>query len=552
MGVWGCKGISALDTADSFVETGTRSDTNGFVETGGDSDTGDPQSTLEQSGVILCEDPSLRDTLGPFEFMDLGPGWLTQLAEYDTSEDFLYGYGLAVGDINDDTWPDIVLAHLTRPQLWMGSAEGQWTEESAERLPRPDALTDGQDWSSTLASLADVDGDGDLDLYVSTTDIPDQMYLNDGTGHFENWTIESGLPTTIEGVRGLAWGDLDGDLDLDLLVGANGPEEGDYGDPNYVLINDGTGRFEDGSARLSEEERVGYTQVVGILDFDGDAAQDMYIINHRPEYVGNRMLFNDGASQFSTDADAGANLDMQGMGLGIGDLNDDGLPDLFLADSFGLKLLVSAAPRLWAESAIARGLTIDMGQGQVSSWSTHLEDMNNDGLLDAAATFGPVQSVLEAGQQLMQPDELWLQQEDGQFQAVGPEWGLAHTGYGRTLGLVDLNQDGHLDWLLNSRQEPAIALLSRCSAASWVRVELRDVAPNTRAIGSQIQIDAGGKTHRRWLSSGSTGMCLSQVTDLHVGLGEADTIDRLMVTWPDGEVEVWEDLAARQVIRITR
>ena len=47
-------------------------------------------------------------------------------------------------------------------------------------------------------------------------------------------------------------------------------------------------------------------------------------------------------------------------------------------------------------------------------------------------------------------------------------------------------------------------------------------------------------------------MCLSQVTDLHVGLGEADTIDRLMVTWPDGEVEVWENLAARQVIRITR
>ena len=101
--------------------------------------------------------------------------------------------------------------------------------------------------------------------------------------------------------------------------------------------------------------------------------------------------------------------------------------------------------------------------------------------------------------------------------------GFGAYGYGRALGLVDLNQDGHLDWLLNYSEEPAMALLSRCSAASWVRVELRDGTPNTRAIGSQIQIEAGGKTHRRWLSSGSTGMCLSQVTDLHVGLGEADT-----------------------------
>ena len=168
------------------------------------------------------------------------------------------------------------------------------------------------------------------------------------------------------------------------------------------------------------------------------------------------------------------------------------------------------APRQWVESAISRGLTIDMDRGQQAAWSTHLEDMDNDGLLDAAAVFGPVTRSEESGHHLVQPDELWLQREDGQFEAVGHDWGLAHTGYGRALALVDLNQDGHLDWLLNSRKEPAMAWLSRCSAASWVRVELRDEAPNTRAIGSQIRIEAGGKTHRRWLSSGSTGMCLSQ------------------------------------------
>jgi hypothetical protein len=135
---------------------------------------------------------------------------------------------------------------------------------------------------------------------------------------------------------------------------------------------------------------------------------------------------------------------------------------------------------------------------------------------------------------------------------VGEEWGLAHTGYGRALALVDLNQDGHLDWLLNSRHVPAVALLSRCSDSSWLRIELRDSAPNTWAIGSQIEVEASGQRYHRWWTLGSTGMSVSQTTGIHLGLGAAEHIDRLTVTWPDGEEEVWEDLTPRQIIRITR
>ena len=263
--VLGMHGHSRTGFCRRWTETGSPSDAYDSSEMGGHSDTSVPQSTLEQSGIVRCEDPSLRESLGPFALTELGPGWLTQTGDDEAAESFEYGYGLAVGDLDADGWPDIVLAHLTRPQLWMGSAEGQWSEESTDRIRIPDELLVGDAWSSTLPSLADMDGDGDLDLYLAMESISDQIYLNDGTGHFENWTTASGLPSSIEGVRGLAWGDLDGDLDLDLMVGANGLEEGDYGDPNYVLFNDGSGRFEDRSEQLTEEERMGYTQVVGIL-----------------------------------------------------------------------------------------------------------------------------------------------------------------------------------------------------------------------------------------------------------------------------------------------
>jgi len=507
-------------------------------------------STLEASGVVVCEEPEQRAELGPMALTELGPGWTEQVEE-EEAEDFIHGYGIALGDIDANGQMDIVLVHRSRTQIWMGLADGGW-EESTNRLSKPEERAEHQNWSTNVASLADVDGDGDLDLYLAFEKIPDQLYLNDGEGYFENQTEASGLSQETLGTRAIAWGDLDGDLDLDLVLGANGPEEEDFGDPNSILLNDGSGRFEDVSTLLTEEERIGYTQSIGVLDFDLDGHSDIYIINHRPEYGGNQLLFNDGALGLSADAESGAQLSIQGMGLGIGDLNDDALPDLLLADTFGLKLLLSSGPRRWAEGANALGLSIDLARGQHAAWSSHLEDMDNDGLLDAAAAFGPVKEDLLAKKRMEQPDELWLQQPDGQFLAAARDWGLDDLGNGHALALVDLNQDGYLDWLLNSRQEPAKAWLSRCGESSWLILRLRDHAPNTFAIGSRVEVEAGGQIYRRWLSSGSTGMALSHSTELHFGLGANQTIDRLRVTWPGGEVETWEDLLPRQVLQITR
>ena len=283
-------------------------------------------STLESGGIIQCEAPSLRDSLGPMQRTDLGPGWTEQMTE-DESEDFIHGFGIAVGDLDANGLMDIVLAHRSRPQIWMGQPDGSW-EESTDRLSKPDERSGPQNWSSNIASLADVDGDGDLDLYLAFEKIADQLYLNDGEGYFENHTEESGLSQETLGTRAIAWGDLDADLDLDLVLGANGPEDEDFGDPNSILLNDGSGHFEDVSSLLSDDEREGYTQSIGLLDFDQDGYSDIYIINHRPEYGGNQLLFNDGALDLAIDPESGAQLSMQGMGLGVGDLNEDAIPDL--------------------------------------------------------------------------------------------------------------------------------------------------------------------------------------------------------------------------------
>ncbi len=232
------------------------------------------------------------------------------------------------------------------------------------------------------------------------------------------------------------------------------------------------------------------------------------------------------------------------MGLGVGDLNDDGLPDMVITDQEAMHLLISDGGQ-WYDAAASRGLR--PGEEQHAAWGVAMVDMDNDGLLDIPVVFGPP----ESGSFFKQPDALWLQSADGTFTDRAAEWELAQTGNGRGMVTADLNDDGWLDIIKTDYLGgPASAYMSRCGAEGWLMVRIVGSGANTHGVGSRITVRAGDRRWTGWLTAGSTSMASSGPLEVHFGLGMLDRIDSLTVAWPGGGESTFTGIPTRQVLTI--
>ncbi len=525
-------------------------------------DTGDSSTStdtmvgaLVQGGVVTCADPSLRETLGPMEQADLGDEWAAQVPE-GWDQHPVRGQGAVVADLTGDGLLDVFLANSTPNELFIQQADGTLKDEALTRLPHWGEMT------SSGASTADVDGDGDLDLFLGNLRKDNRLYLNDGTGQFADAGSEGGFRNTKGASMGGSWGDLDSDGDLDLFImnntHADGPSPPHPGHANQFLRNNGDGTFEDLPNLLEEgAPRDGYNFITGWVDIDADGDFELYVVNdHGVDIFPNALLDIRGTAEDPELVDIapelGLDVGFDGMGLGIGDLNGDGLPDFLMSDWGPLRLLMSEGEgTVWVESALALGLVPEVEMDRVVSWSTELVDMDNDGLLDAVVAFGQSLKVdpIEANPE-NEPNGLWLQQTDGTFVQVAEEWQVGDTGITRGLLPVDWNGDGSLDLLSRSHDQPAILYLSRCGEAAWLRVKLEGKAPNTSAVGARVEVIVDGVTQTRWMSIGSTGLASSGPPEVHFGLGPAPHVDVLRVTWPGGKSEEWVDVETRQVLTV--
>ncbi len=468
-----------------------------------------------------------------------------------TSEN--WGWGVALGDLDGDGRKDILLPDAGGNVLYRNLEEG-WT---AEGLPQPFFP------QSSGAVIADVNGDGRLDAFFPGGG-PDSLLLADGAGGWEDGTIAAGLWEMDDTNFSAAFADYDRDGDLDLLMpvfapddgaGAEDPSQMPPGDPTVLLESQGDGEFADAS-ELLPADIAGYPFIAGWTDFDRDGWLDIYLTHDHGEWVSpNRMLRNEGVDGdgqhrgFSDVSEAtGLLLAASSMGLGIGDINGDGSPDYFVTSTENSHLLLSADGPTWVDSAVALGLQPE-GDRQVG-WGAEIADLDNDGLLDGIALFGYWQP--EPGSPEQQPDALYLQQPDGTFEEVSAAWGLDDRGWGRGLALADLNGDGWLDVVKRELHAPARLYLSRCGEAAWLEVALRQAGPNPFGVGAEVVVEVKDRTHRRWLTAGGTGLSSGGPMTVHVGLGEAETVERLTVRWPDGGESLFEGIATRQQLTVLR
>jgi hypothetical protein len=431
------------------------------------------------------------------------------------------------------------------------------------------------EWVNALAT-ADVEGDGDPDLYLACFG-PDAFLRTDG-GRFSEAGAQAGLANPLWGA-GAAFGDPDRDGDLDLYVAnyclfdpahppgvntidgvevAYGPE-GENGQgknpgaPDVFFRGDGNGRFADATRAAGLElEKALCSYACVFADVDGDGWPDLLVAN---DLQPANLFVNRRDGTFADEGlERGFALDAAGkpssaMGLLVADVDGDLDPDV-LRTNFDLEpnwLSLNDGSGRFAEGAAARGLaepSLDK-----LGWGGGFFDADLDGDLDLLVANGhvfPDASVLGMHAWL-QPTQLFEAVPDPALGRAGIRWrdvtasagpGLAPLRSARGVALGDPDRDGDVDALVVDLDEAPRLLENRSERRGhWLEVALVGAGKNRDGIGARVVVAAGGRT---WMREARTGGGLYSAHDptLHFGLGEVARSATVEVRWPCGTVQI--------------
>jgi hypothetical protein len=435
---------------------------------------------------------------------------VTQAAGLDVE---IYGMGVAVGDYNNDGFPDIFITCVGQNRLFRNTGTGAFVD-----VTKASGLG-GRLGFSTSAIWFDYDRDGLLDLFVC---------------NYVKWSEEHDVFCSLDGRQK-----------------SYCTPEAYRGDTCWLFRNRGNGTFQDVTPISGVFDTSSKSLGVAMIDYDDDGWPDLFVANDTQPNKLYRNLrdgtFRDVALEagvaFSVDGKARA-----GMGVDAGDFDNSGRQSLAITnfENEMVGLYRAQRPGVFEDVAIRSGI------GQPSRYTVGFgclfADMDLDGQLDLIVANGHIDETvrdIRGNVGYGQPPHLFMNQGRGQFrdEAVSAGAAFARPKVGRGLACGDFDRDGDVDLLLTTNNGPAYLYRNdRVGANRSVRFHLRGTVSNRDALGARVRIFHGGESQMRMVKSGSSYLSQSELA-VTFGVGQRDRIDRAVIVWPNGRTDEYTSLA---------
>jgi hypothetical protein len=433
--------------------------------------------------------------------------------------------GVCIGDYNNDGFEDIFCTNFGQNTLYRNNGDGSFTD-----VTKAAGLWSDQQRFGAGCTFIDYDRDGHLDLFVSNYV---RFSFENAAAPGENPNCRwKGIPVEC-GPRGLATG------------------------RHSLYRNNGNGTFTDVTQRAGITRAAAtYGMTVVAADFDEDGWQDIYLAcDSTPSllFMNNRdgTFREEGVLRGAALSDDG--MEQAGMGVGVGDYDLDGHLDLFkthFADDANI-LYHNDGKGNFEDATGSSRLGVET---RYVCWGAGIVDLDNDGLPDLFMVTGHVYPQVE--RTLTQypnktPRAVFRNLGKGVFEelieAAGPGVGAPHCSRGCAFG--DFDNDGDIDVLIVNLNEPPSLLRNDLSGkANWIKVKIEGVKSNRSAIGARVLVHYGGKTQAQAVLSQSSFFSCSD-SRLHFGLGNSASVD-IDVYWPSGLHEVFKQIAPDRLITI--
>ena len=544
------------------------------------------------------------------------------LINYFTYPYIYMGGGVAIGDINNDDLPDIYFSgNMVKNSLYLNKGDLKFEDISAH------AQVESDDRWVTGITMADVNADGWMDIYVSVSGkfatSKNQLFINQGND-------ENGIPIFTEEAesRGIAdegqstqgtFFDYDKDGDLDLYL-ANYPFTS-FKTPNYsyklaidkkdptksdrLYRNDGKGYFVD-ATKEAGLLNFGLSLSATVADFNNDGWEDIYVSNDfaSPDF----FYFNNGDGTFSDKAkETTQHTAFFGMGSDVGDINNDGLPDLLQvdmtpADNRRNKANMASMdiPRFWEvvnldmhyqymqntlqinngidENKLPHFSDIARMTGMSStdwSWAGLFADFDNDGWQDIfisngtrrdinnkdyfekieKASYQEKQQTTKIDLTLNMPSEkvdnyMYKNQGDLTFKSINQEWGISYKGFSNGAAYADLDNDGDLDMIINNIDDYASVFENKTqdlNLGNHLKIKLKGPALNPNGLGTKVLLKTKDNLQYRQQTL-TRGFQSSIDPVIHFGLGQTESIDTLIIKWIDDKEQRLYNISTNQTL----
>lgn len=502
------------------------------------------------------------------------------------------GPGCAFFDYDNDGWMDIFLVNSgpsdfyapkqpIRNALYKNNRDGTFTDVTEK------AGVAGGSFGMGVA-VGDFDNDGFPDLFVSAYGRP-YLYKNNGNGTFTDVSEKAGLgAAAFQGhwTTSAVWFDFDNDGRLDLFVcsfvdwgeksrfacGDNKLGRHFYciprvfkGTSSLLFHNNGDGTFTEVGKGTDIEAAIGKALGVVATDVNNDGRMDLFVAN---DTVQNFLFINRGPDakgktrweEIALAAEVGFSDNGQarsGMGVDAGDFNGDGWEDLFVANVDQEMFSLYQNNKNESYTDVARKYGVGQATRLLSGWGLKFFDYDNDGTLDLILANGhPDDMIDNYSQQVKYKEPLLLfHQEDGKMKNVSDEAGpvFQKSFPARGLAVGDFNNDGRLDVLIGNNGGAPVLLRNNAGKDNhWLGIKLQGVKCNRDAIGARITWSAGGVKRTRLKNNGGSYLSSHDPREV-LGIGAATKLDWVEIKWPQpgGKTERFTDLPIDKYIAIT-